>query len=167
MIDSSSLGSPENSRTPEQFAHMQATVGQGVCPFCRPERYADGKVLREGAFWRIIRNDFPYKHHQEHLLIIPIEHITDVYQLDTPRWAELGLLFRWAIENFKLPGGGFVLRFGDAKHNASTVSHLHAHIQVPDLTGPAKATFAKDPSPEAVAARKAKLAGFVSETKPG
>lgn len=165
IADSSSLGAIGNVRTPKQYTHMQATVGQGICPFCDPERYQDGKILREGGYWRIVHNDFPYKHHQQHILIVPINHVTDISQIDAMMWTELLTLFQWAVGKFQIPGGGLVMRFGDLAYNAGTIAHLHVHIQVPDLTGPAKATFAKDVSPEAVAARAAKLAGFGSQNE--
>lgn len=160
VTDSAPLGAIGNVRTAEQLAHMQATVGQGICPFCHPQRYKNAKVLREGGYWRVVHNDFPYKHHREHILIVPIDHVTDISQVDAVIWTELLTLFQWAVEEFQIPGGGLVMRFGDLTYNAGTIAHLHVHIQVPDLTGPAKATFAKDPSPEAVALRAAKIAGF-------
>jgi len=160
--DPVSLGAIENVRTGEQYARMQETIGRGICPFCDPMRYTDGKTLREGGYWRVIHNDFPYKHQQQHVLIVPINHVTDIGQIGAMMWAELFTLFQWSVDEFQIPGGGLVMRFGDLTYNAGTVAHLHVHIQVPDLTGPVKATFAKDISPEAVAARAAKLTGFVS-----
>ncbi|MFZ1626926.1 MAG: hypothetical protein WAT81_03945 [Candidatus Moraniibacteriota bacterium] len=156
----SALGTITNVRSAEQFARMQATVGQGICPFCDPERYTDGKILREGDYWRVIHNDFPHKHHRYHILVVPIDHVTDISEINAVMWTELLTLFQWAVEEFQIPGGGLVMRFGDPAYNAGTVAHYHVNIQVPDLTGPAKATFTKDPSPEAVALRAAKIAGF-------
>lgn len=165
--DPTALGAIGNVRTAAQLARMKETVGQGICPFCDPERYTDGKILREGGYWRVVHNDFPYEHHQQHILIVPIDHVTDIGQIETMMWTELLTLFQWAVDEFQIPGGGLVMRFGDLAYNAGTVAHLHVHIQVPNLTGPAKATFAKDPSPEAAALRAAKIAGFTDASTAG
>ncbi|MDO8510167.1 MAG: hypothetical protein Q7S15_00890 [bacterium] len=140
------LGTIENSRTPDQYRHMLATIGKGICPFCSLV-LCKGEVLREGLFWRIWHNPFPYEHHAYHFVVAHKEHKTDILDLTAGEWAELGEFNQWAIRKFKLPGGGLVMRFGDPAFNAGTIRHLHAHIQNPDLRGPAKATFAKDICP--------------------
>ena len=58
---------------------------------------------------------------------------------------------------FKIPGGGFVCRFGDRKFNAGTVGHQHFQIQVPDGTGPVKVTLFKSDTPEDRARRAKRL----------
>jgi hypothetical protein len=57
------------------------------------------------------------------------------------------------------------MRFGNPDFNASTIRHLHAHIQEPDLTGPAKATLAKDRSPQEEARRTARFESFKTQEK--
>jgi len=54
-----------------------------------------------------------------------------------------GDLFFWARSEFKLKGGGFVLRFGSPLDNAGSVLHLHANIIVPDGTGDVSVALAK------------------------
>lgn len=164
-MSNTSIVSPEHARTAEYYEHLKKVEGQQECPFCNPLRFTPEKVLRATEHWRLVHNDFPYKHHLGHLLIIPIEHLEmeNFRSIPAALMVEVWELLLWATEEFKLPGGGLVVRWGDPDFNASTVRHLHWHIQAPDGTGVAKATFAKDQDPEAIAARAAKIAAFQGE----
>lgn len=168
-MDDKTLVSTEHARTAEYFAYLEAAAKRGECPFCTPARFPADRVLRTTEHFRLVRNDFPYQHHMEHLLIIPIEHIEmqDFQTVPASLMTEVWEILVWATREFELPGGGLVLRFGDPDFNASTVRHLHWHIQAPDGSGAAKATFAKDQSPEAIAARAAKIAAFRVKTQEG
>jgi len=156
------LGTIGRARTPEQFKAMQETVGKGKCPFCDYETLRK-TAIKEGEFWIMKSNDFPYKHHRSHLVIVYKRHSkdNDIMAVPPEAWAELGKIFKWAVKKFRMKGGGLVMRFGDPEHNASTIRHLHAHIQEPDLTGPAKATFAKSEEKKAQDAKRIK--GFVDK----
>ncbi len=140
------LGTIQHSRTDAQREHMERTVGEGTCPFCVLDPDLN-QVIAERKHWRMWPNPFPYKHHAHHLVLAAKKHIVHPQELPREAWMELGDHLLWATTQFDIPGGGLVMRFGDLAYNAGTLQHLHAHIQVPDLTGPAKATFAKAPSP--------------------
>lgn len=127
------LGNPDNSRGTAQFDQMQKTVGQGLCPLCGAG--FDPKinvVIWTGKYWRAWFNPFPYAGTKTHLVFATIEHITDVSQLPAEAWTELGVQAQEFIKKYDLPGGGIVMRFGDNELNGGTISHLHAHIQVPN-----------------------------------
>lgn len=151
---------PGNARTPEQYQKMVETAARGECVLCVGEH----NIIREGKYWRFKETDPPYKHHMHHFLIMTREHITDINMLTPEMSQELFEIIQWAIKEYNLPGGGIVMRFGDPDYNAGTVRHLHVHIQVPDLTGLAKATFAKDD--EAKVRQEARLKSFQQEKKP-
>ncbi|HCU70689.1 MAG TPA: hypothetical protein DIC35_02955 [Candidatus Moranbacteria bacterium] len=155
------LGTIMRTRTAEQYQLMQETVRKGICPFCQPEGWKNPPI-REGKYWILKFNDFPYKHHRHHLVLVFRKHgnENDVMPISPEAWAEFGEMFQWTITEFGMRGGGLAMRFGHPDFNASTIRHLHAHIQEPDLTGPAKATFAKDRGPEEEARRVARLASF-------
>jgi len=151
------LGSPEHSRTPGQFEVMSKAARAGECVFCNlPENTKP--PLRIGKHWLLKENDWPYKHHLCHLVIFLRRHEEDVAKLTTEERLEWWNMVEWAIHEYELPGGGLVMRFGDPEFNASTVRHLHSHIQVPDGTGLAKATFSK--GPEAKAREEERLRKF-------
>jgi diadenosine tetraphosphate (Ap4A) HIT family hydrolase len=155
------LGTTMRARTADQFKAMQETVGRGICPFCPPYDWKNPPIY-DGDHWILKRNDFPYKHTLHHLVVILKEHgnENDLAPVSPEAWAEFGQIIQWAIREFKMPGGGIVIRFGHPDYNASTIRHLHAHIQVPDLTGNVKATFCKDRSPEEEARRQKRLEEF-------
>jgi diadenosine tetraphosphate (Ap4A) HIT family hydrolase len=165
MEDATIFGTIGHARTPEQRAAMEATVGRNVCPFCLPE-FKERVAIDEGQFWRVVNNDFPYPHHQRHLLFVLKRHLEgNLNEIPPAAGLELWVLFSRVVNALKIPGGGLVIRFGDPKFNAGTIRHIHAHLQVPDLTGPAKATFAKDP--EKVKADLARVVPFAAATKQG
>lgn len=144
MQSETPLGAVRNARTDEQREHMHNTVGRGVCPFCVLDPKLN-HLIRESRYWRMWPNPFPYKHHAHHFVLATKSHLIHPQALPREAWMELGDHLLWAIGEYDLPGGGFVMRFGDLAYNAGTLQHLHAHIQVPDLTGRAAATFAKEP----------------------
>lgn len=134
------LGTIKNSRTVRQRRHMEETVGQGICPFCDLNRVLN-EVLRENQYWRIWKNPFKYKGHRDHLVIATRAHwenVEDLPQEVVLAWWDMNI---WAIREFSLPGGGFVMRFGDPLYNASTLRHIHSHVQVPSRRGMAIAVF--------------------------
>ena len=146
MTAPNTLGNTAFARTPEQIAHYQATIGKGVCPFCKPDPTIN-KIIRTGTFWRVWPNPFAYTHNAHHIIFATIEHVTDIATLDpavfAAMMAELATLAQSVINEFGIEGGALVMRFGDMRLNAGTLHHLHAHIQVPDGTGPAFAVFNK------------------------
>ncbi|MDB5264913.1 MAG: Histidine triad domain protein [Parcubacteria group bacterium] len=119
---------------------MATTVGNNVCPFCTIDT-ALNKIVYKTTSWNVWENPYPYSRHTNHIVIALKAHVTDVSELLPEAFAELGEILRWAIAEFHLPGGALVMRFGEVSHNAGTLRHLHAHIQVPDGTGPAFAVF--------------------------
>lgn len=129
--DSSTKG---RARTPEQFKAMDAAEKEGICIFCHPDRWKNGPI-RETEYWLIKPNDFPYKHHQLHLVVIwhPSQgHLEDVNAVSQEAWSELDRLLGWIIKEYSLPAMNFIVRFGDPDLRSSTIHHIHGHIQIPD-----------------------------------
>ncbi len=139
------LGTIDNSRTPEQRASMEATVGQGTCPFCELNRNINKPMWEEDyTCWWVWENPFPYSGHSRHFVIALKRHETDYLGLTHEEGLEKFLIEQRLIGEFDLPGGGLVTRFGNPEHNAGTITHIHAHVQVPDKQGFAIAVFFKD-----------------------
>lgn len=128
----------DNARLDEQRQVMQEIVEQGHCPFC-PENialYHKQPMLREGKFWFITANQWPYEHTQLHLLIIYRLHAVSLQDLDPAAGAELVEHIQWIERTYGVPGGGVALRFGDSRYSAGTVAHLHVQFVVPNLADP-------------------------------
>jgi diadenosine tetraphosphate (Ap4A) HIT family hydrolase len=136
------LGTMDNVLSPAYKAHMERTIGQGVCPFCNPDPKVN-VLIREGTYWMAWPNPFPYPHHRHHIILATKMHCTEIDEVTPRMWAELGTFIASICDEFDIAGGGIAMRFGDPKLSASSLHHLHAHIQVPDLSGPAMAIFCK------------------------
>ena len=128
----------DNSRFDEQRSVMKKIMAAGHCPFCweNLQKYHKLPILKEGQYWRLTTNQWPYTHTQIHLLAILKEHKETLSELDPQCGQELIEMFAWAEKNFSVPGGGFVIRFGDTDYSAGTVAHLHAQFLVPDIHDP-------------------------------
>lgn len=147
-----------NIRGSDQQARYQESLDNGVCMFCREniEQYHESPVIKEGENWYVIKNDWPYKHTRNHLLIVARQHWVKLEEITAEAMAELLEIWKRLEETFRIPGGALCFRFGDSKYNAASVTHLHAHIVVPNLTGPVKFTIGKDFSWKARMRRKAR-----------
>lgn len=106
----------------------------GACPFC-PEnlaRYHKNPILKEGSYWLLTDNMYPYKGAKHHILLIHKKHIENVANLSEDAWGEL---FRFVSSETKkrgIQGGTFYIRFGDTAYTGASVSHLHANLISPD-----------------------------------
>lgn len=145
-----------NVRGGKQQMRYQRSMEHGDCMFCRDkiEQYHDGPIIVERSYWYVVDNDWPYKHTRNHFLIISQRHWTELIEIPPEAMAQLREIWEFLEAAFNIPGGALCFRFGDSKYNASSVVHLHAHIVVPDLSGPVKFTIGKDFSRKARIRRK-------------
>lgn len=139
------LGDPSRTRSDAQHAAYQRTVGNSTCPFCgdmTPE--IQERMIHEGCYWRAWHNPFPYSGHASHIMLAPIAHWTQPSDVHAEAAAEWFALVNMLISKFDLPGGGLVMRFGEHEYKGGSITHLHAHIQVPDKSTFAIAVFYED-----------------------
>ena len=130
-----------NARYDDQRQVMEDIKSDGACPFDEENlaKYHTPPILRQGKYWTITANQWPYEHTRVHLLAIARQHVESIDELDSRAGEELFEHVRWAIKEFQIQFGGLTMRFGDVKHNGASVNHLHAHIIVPDKNKPADA----------------------------
>ena len=128
----------DNSREPDQVKLMEEIIDAGECPFCLDvlKKYHRTPILKETAHWVLTRNAWPYKNTREQFLLILKTHKEILSELTTDEGADFFSLLAWAEKEFKLPGGGLAMRFGDTNYSAGTVKHLHAQIIIPDVGKP-------------------------------
>lgn len=125
----------DNYREAEQLAVMQKIAETGECPFCM-EHFSKHQVeetLFDGTYWLLTYNRWPYKNTKVHLLAISKEHVEHISELNPEAGRELIEVFQWAAAHFDVPGGGFVMRFGDTNYSSGSVHHLHAQFIQPDI----------------------------------
>ncbi|MBI2888395.1 MAG: dihydrofolate reductase [Parcubacteria group bacterium] len=126
----------DNARLPDQRAAMERIASREYCPFC-PENLAlehKQPTIKEGMYWLVTKNQWPYKNTRIHLLLILKKHAENIGDIPADAYAELGELLRWLEAEYEIPGGGVCMRFGGTEYSGGTVRHIHAQIVVPDLT---------------------------------
>lgn len=128
----------DNARGDEQKQVMQDIMAADHCPFCHENltKYHKQPILKEGTYWLVTTNQWPYPYTKLHLLFIYKEHVTHLPGMNPDAGRELIELAQWAQAEYDVPGGGLAMRFGDTDHSAGTVAHLHAQFLVPDLDHP-------------------------------
>jgi diadenosine tetraphosphate (Ap4A) HIT family hydrolase len=129
----------DNAREAEQIEEMKKILETGECPFCFDNfqnHTKNQEVIKEGKFWFLVHNRWPYKHTKVHLMAIYKTHAEDLSELDHDSGNELIELMQWSQKQFNVPGGGFSMRFGDTNYSAGTVQHLHVQFIQPDINDP-------------------------------
>ncbi len=138
MNDKNKFINLSSVRRQDQRQVMEAINKQGHCPFCREnlEKYHKNPILKEGKFWLLTENQWPYEKIKHQLLAIYKTHIEHIKDLDPEAGKELIVLFAEETKKRKIPGGGLAMRFGNNPklgNYGSSVQHLHAHLIEPDL----------------------------------
>jgi diadenosine tetraphosphate (Ap4A) HIT family hydrolase len=126
-----------NTRCEEQRVVMEEIERQGHCPFCRENlaKYHKNPILRQGEYWLLTENQWPYKKVKHQLLAIHKTHIEHISELDPKAGAELIEMFANEAKTLGIKGGIVAIRFGSSEDGdyGSTVKHIHAHLIEPDL----------------------------------
>jgi ATP adenylyltransferase len=120
----------KNARVKEQLDQMIDLQKKKMCPFCR-EHFEENHrepILREGKYWLVTKNDYPYEGTKNHVLLVYKKHVSSLEEVSDESMVELLHHFKWVRKKLKLVGGTFALRFGDIHYNGATITHLHAHI---------------------------------------
>lgn len=125
-------------RREDQRKVMEEIKDQGHCPFCREnlEKYHKNPILKEGKFWVLTENQWPYEKIKHQLLAIYKTHIEHIKELDPEAGSELFEMFAAEAEKRNIVGGGVAIRFGsnpEKGNYGSSVLHIHAHLIEPDL----------------------------------
>ncbi len=115
----------------------QRAVMEQIRPFCREniEKYHKNPILKEGKFWILTDNQWPYEHIKHQMLAIHKTHVEHLSELDPEAGKELFEMFAEATKERGMTGGGVAMRFGSSEHGnyGSTVLHIHAHLIEPNL----------------------------------
>jgi ATP adenylyltransferase len=110
----------------------------GVCPFC-PEnfmKYHKNPIIHDGNYWVLTSNMYPYEGAKHHALLVHKKHITTLAEVSDNAWLELKHVFDWYVREHNIPGGSFVMRFGDTRYTGASVQHLHANLVSSDGENP-------------------------------
>ena len=128
----------DNARYPDQIATMQASLDNNESPFL-PEnlaKYHHLPIIKQGQYWYITANQWPYEHTAWHYLIISNQYWTKLEDITPAAAAEALELAQWLKQEIDCPGGALSLRFGDSNYSGATIDHLHWQFIVPDIHAP-------------------------------
>ena len=127
-----------NSRLDDQKKIYETIDKEGHCPFCKGNllKYHKLPILKEGKYWTLTDNQWPYNKIKHQLLAIHKDHIEHINEMNPEAGKELIELFQEETKKRKIPGGGIVIRFGsnpEEGNYGNSVLHIHAHLIEPDL----------------------------------
>ena len=125
----------DNARYPDQIATMKRSLAAGESPFL-PEnlaKYHGLPVLRQGKYWYVTANKWPYPHTRVHFLIIANEYWTRLEQITPEAASEAVMLAQWLRSEYQVAGGALCIRFGKTDYSGASIDHLHWQFIVPDL----------------------------------
>lgn len=127
-----------HARLPEQLEVMTGIIADGVCPFCIDSlaKYHKPPILYRGEHWLLTPNQWPYDYTRLHLLAITAYHAVRLADLRPGALDELQGVLQTAESEYDIQAGGIAMRFGDMSRTGATVSHMHAHLIVPDPDKP-------------------------------
>ena len=124
-------------RRDDQKKVMEEIAAQGHCPFCieNLNKYHKNPIIKEGKFWLLTENQWPYEKVKHQLLAIYKTHIEHIKDLDPEAGKELIEMFAGESQKRNMSGGGVAIRFGSSEKGnyGSSVLHIHAHLFEPDL----------------------------------
>ncbi|MFA6554590.1 MAG: hypothetical protein WCS89_03735 [Candidatus Paceibacterota bacterium] len=128
----------DNVRRKDQTEVMNEIADQNHCPFCTENllKYHKNPILKEGKYWILTDNQWPYEKIKHQLLAIYKTHIEHISEMDPVAGTELIEMFQTEAVKRNIPGGGIAIRFGSNPEHGSygnSVLHLHAHLIEPDL----------------------------------
>src|SRR5579864_1492827 len=100
---------------------IEAIKKDGVCPFCAENfsKYHKNPILKEGAYWLLTNNMYPYEGAKRHVLILHKAHIETLADISPEAWTEFKTLLDGFIKDIGLPGGSLILRFGDTRYTGA------------------------------------------------
>lgn len=129
---------------PEEKILPTVPLEEIFCPFCYvtpPKNTAIERILKDGEYWRVFHNPFPYLGLKYHIIIATKEHLTLIGEVLPEMEAELFEHIEWVNREFKIPGGGTISKFGDPKYHTGSQEHIHFHFLQPGGTVPLDEIF--------------------------
>jgi ATP adenylyltransferase len=131
----------QNAHRPQNDSYQKVIKkieGDLVCPFCREHlaSYHKNPILIEGEHWLVTTNMYPYENAKYHFLLIHKKHIANTKEMTPEAFGELQQHIEWITEEYKCPGGTFMMRCGDTSVTGATVTHIHSHFVVADFDNP-------------------------------
>lgn len=120
----------EHFREQDQLEVMKKIQEEGHCPFCieNLSKYHTEPFLKEGKYWYLTHNRWPYDGTKVHLMTISKTHVEKLEDLPEGAGDEMFEMYKWAEKEFDLPGASLFMRFGDMDYTGSTVQHLHTQF---------------------------------------
>ena len=119
-------------RINKQREQMEQIKKDGVCPFCIEylTKYHESPIEKDGKWWILSKNDFPYNGTSIHYILIYKYHITQPHNIDSSAWVEFGEYISYLNKKYAEKGGALFMRFGDTDYTGASINHMHAQFIV-------------------------------------
>src|SRR3989344_8217092 len=93
-------------RRADQKKVMEEIEKEGHCPFCieNLKRYHKNPILKEGKYWLLTDNQWPYEKIKHQILAIYKTHIEHIHEMNPEAGAELIKLFQEESKKRSVPG---------------------------------------------------------------
>jgi len=122
----------DNARSEDQKSALGKIKEGNFCPFCSRE-YMETEhphpIILENDYWFATKNRWQYEGAKVHLLLVyKGGHLTHPKEISDGAWMNLREITNQLCDQFSIPGGTFLMRFGDSQYTGATVTHLHAQI---------------------------------------
>jgi diadenosine tetraphosphate (Ap4A) HIT family hydrolase len=122
----------DNAREEEQLRRMKEYASNNKCYLCNPTESKES-IIKNGSYWFIMKNDFPYEGSIYHYLIVSNQHIISVDEIEQDAQLELFEMIKYLKNILKeVPGFTMFVRSGDLLYTGATIDHLHFHFLVAD-----------------------------------
>jgi diadenosine tetraphosphate (Ap4A) HIT family hydrolase len=125
----------DNARYDDQKEVMRRIMEAGESPFLPKNlpKYHPHPIIKQGKYWYITKNNWPYAHARYHYLIIAKQYWTKLEEVTPEAMGEVIVLARWLRKKLDAPGGAIAMRFGDQDYSGASVDHLHWQFMVPEV----------------------------------
>ena len=119
-------------RVNKQREQMEQIKKDGVCPFCIEHftKYHEAPIEREGDWWILSKNDFPYSGTSIHYILVYKRHITQPSDINPDAWVEFGEHLSFLNKKYAKDGGSIFMRFGNTDYTGASIDHIHAQFIV-------------------------------------
>lgn len=95
-------------------------IGEKDCPFCKRDEY----LLQEFHFWNVLKNKYPYKNLEKHILLVPKRHIDHAKYLLPEELAEIPEIEKYIERYFS---GEDYFSFTRHTNEGKSIEHIHYH----------------------------------------
>lgn len=123
---------PPTARTQDQLDVMLKAEAEDRDPLALENIDQEKQaIILVGKHWFAAENRYPREGSEQHLLIIAKDPMYTVEDITPEAWTELYDVWKKLIDERKLTGAAFCMRFGDPARSGASLKRLHVNVIMP------------------------------------